>query len=89
MVGRATYSVAPPTAAVYFKKTECFCFSNQMLKGGETKQMPVRFVVERELPKDIKTITLSYSFFNAEKYLSQQERNAMSASHDALDPNSG
>lgn len=74
MVGRATYSVAPSIAAVHFKKTECFCFTNQVLSPGELKKMPVRFVVDMDLPSDINTITLSYSFFNAEKYLTEKEK---------------
>ena len=74
IVGRATYSVAPSQAAVHFKKTECFCFTNQKLLANEAKDMPVRFVIDVDLPKEIHTVTLSYSFFNAEKYLSEQER---------------
>lgn len=74
MIGRATYSVAPSQAAVHFKKTECFCFTNQKLMANESKDMPVRFVIDADLPKQIRTITLSYSFFNAEKYLSEQDR---------------
>ena len=73
VVGRATYSVAPAAAAVHFKKTECFCFTNQALDAGESKEMPVRFVVNKNLPTDINTITLSYSFFNAEKYLTEKD----------------
>ena len=74
IVGRATYSVAPSQAAVHFKKTECFCFTNQKLLANEAKDMPVRFVIDVNLPREIQTVTLSYSFFNAEKYLSEQER---------------
>ena len=79
MVGRATYSVAPATAAVHFKKTECFCFTNQFLDAGESKEMPVRFVIARDLPADIHTITLSYSFFNAKKYVSEKDKNKLTA----------
>ena len=78
MVGRATYSVSPSTAAVHFKKTECFCFTNQVLNPGESKEMPVRFVLARDLPTEIKTITLSYSFFNAENYLSEEDKKDLS-----------
>lgn len=85
VVGRATYSVAPATAAVHFKKTECFCFTNQLLNGGESKEMPVRFVVERDLPEDISTITLSYSFFNAEKYSSEEEKKQLSSTTGNMD----
>jgi len=68
MIGRAIPSVDPGEAAPHFKKTECFCFTEQKLKAGEARWMPVRFVVDRDLPRDVQTITLSYSFFNAEKY---------------------
>lgn len=65
-VGTATPNISPPRAAVYFTKTECFCFSQQSFDGGEGREMPVRFVVGTELPPDVHTITLSYTFFNAE-----------------------
>ena len=61
--GRAVYNVTPPQAARYFVKTECFCFSRQVLAGGEERDMPVRFYVDPELPGDIEEITLSYTFF--------------------------
>ncbi len=63
VVGRAVPSVAPTTASLYFNKTECFCFTEQLLAPGERKLMPVRFVVDAELPEKIKTMTLSYTFF--------------------------
>ena len=62
-VGRAVYNVTPPEAARYFVKTECFCFSNQMLEALASKQMPVRFYIEPGLPEDINEVTLSYTFF--------------------------
>ena len=65
-VGTATPNVSPGKAALYFTKTECFCFSEQTFDGGEAREMPVRFVVGTELPPDVRTITLSYTFFNAE-----------------------
>ncbi len=65
-VGTATPNVTPSKAALYFIKTECFCFSQQAFDGGEGREMPVRFVVGAELPPDVHTITLSYTFFNAE-----------------------
>ena len=61
--GRAVYNVTPPTAARYFVKTECFCFSRQSLLAGEEKEMPVRFYIDPELPAEIEEITLSYTFF--------------------------
>ena len=48
------------------KKLECFCFTRQELKAGETREMPVVFVIERGLPDDVKTVTLSYTFFRVE-----------------------
>ena len=63
IVGSAVPSVAPPRASGYFSKTECFCFTAQTLQAGETRDMPVRFIVDPNLPADVKTITLSYTFF--------------------------
>lgn len=63
IVGSAVPSVAPARASAYFNKTECFCFTAQTLQAGETRDMPVRFVVDPSLPKDINTLTLSYTFF--------------------------
>jgi cytochrome c oxidase assembly protein subunit 11 len=87
--GRATYSVAPAIAAVHFKKTECFCFTNQLLNGGERREMPVRFVVERAIPEDVATITLSYSFFNAEKYLSPEDKAKLTVRADGSGADNG
>ena len=61
--GQAVYNVTPPEAARYFVKTECFCFSRQQLDASESRDMPVRFYIERDLPEDIREITLSYTFF--------------------------
>lgn len=63
VVGSAVPSVAPARASGYFTKTECFCFTAQTLQAGETRDMPVRFIVDPDLPDDVKTITLSYTFF--------------------------
>ena len=63
IVGSATPSVAPARASGYFSKTECFCFTAQTLQAGETRDMPVRFIIDPALPPDVKTITLSYTFF--------------------------
>ena len=64
MVGQAVPSVAPNKAGRYFQKTECFCFNQQPLAAGEVKQMPLRFIVDPRLPKDVKTLTLSYTLFD-------------------------
>ena len=66
IVGQAVPSVAPSTASIYFNKTECFCFTQQLLQPGEKRAMPVRFVVDPALPDRVKTLTLSYTFFNNE-----------------------
>jgi cytochrome c oxidase assembly protein subunit 11 len=63
IVGRATPSVSPGQAAGYFQKTECFCFTEQLLKAGEEKLMPVVFIVDPAIDKDVHEITLSYTFF--------------------------
>ena len=63
IVGNAVPSVAPNTASLYFNKTECFCFTEQMLKAGESRRMPVRFVVDPQLPKEVTELTLSYTFY--------------------------
>jgi cytochrome c oxidase assembly protein subunit 11 len=63
IVGSAVPSVAPARASGHFTKTECFCFTAQTLQAGEKRDMPVRFIVDPDLPDDVKTITLSYTFF--------------------------
>lgn len=63
MVGQAIPSYGPKQAAEHVKKLECFCFRQQALMPGESRLMPVQFVVDAALPKDVNTITLSYTFF--------------------------
>lgn len=63
MEAQAIPSYAPQEAAQYFKKLECFCFKQQTLGANEARQMPVSFYVDPALPKNVKTITLSYTFF--------------------------
>jgi cytochrome c oxidase assembly protein subunit 11 len=62
-VGNAAPSVAPNQFSGFFNKTECFCFTEQALAAGESRDMPVRFIVSPDLPKEITTLTLSYTFF--------------------------
>jgi len=66
VTGQAIPSYGPPQAAQYFRKLECFCFAKQTLQPGERREMQVVFVVDRSLPADITTITLSYTFFEVE-----------------------
>ena len=64
MIAQAIPSVSPSRAAEYFHKTECFCFEQQPLDGNSEAEMPLQFIVDQELPADIKTITLSYTLFD-------------------------
>ena len=66
VTGQAIPSYGPQHAAEYFKKLECFCFTQQTLKANEVRQMPVVFVIDPGLPKDVNTITLSYTFFEVD-----------------------
>jgi cytochrome c oxidase assembly protein subunit 11 len=63
MVGQAIPSYAPMQSAAHFQKLECFCFKQQSLAANETRRFPVVFFVDPALPSDVKTITLSYTFF--------------------------
>ncbi|MWV10917.1 cytochrome c oxidase assembly protein [Pseudomonas sp. R-28-1W-6] len=64
MTAQAVPSVAPSKAAAFFHKTECFCFTQQVLQPGERIEMPVRFIVDRDLPADVKHLTLAYTLFD-------------------------
>ena len=63
MAAQAIPSYAPKQAMAHFNKVECFCFTQYTLEAGEKKQWPVAFVIDPKLPKDVTTITLSYTFF--------------------------
>ncbi len=63
MAGQATYNVTPPEASLYFVKTECFCFTRQVLQANESREMPVYYFIQADIPEYIKEITLSYTFF--------------------------
>ena len=60
---QAIPSYAPQSATPHFMKVECFCFKQQTLKANEARQMPVVFYIDPKLPREVKTITLSYTFF--------------------------
>ena len=64
--GHAIYNVTPPEASLYFVKTECFCFTEQVLQANETREMPVYYFIQPDLPEHIKEITLSYTFYRDE-----------------------
>lgn len=71
ITGMATFNVTPPRAGFHFKKTECFCFTEQVMQPGEEKEMFVRFMLDAEMPDDVHELTLSYTFFDNEKYAGQ------------------
>ena len=64
MVAQAIPSISPARAAPYFHKTECFCFNQQPLDGETAAELPLQFIVDQDLPRDIGTITLSYTIFD-------------------------
>lgn len=65
-IGLAVPSVSPTRAQRYFSKTECFCFTPQHFAAGEQRELPVRFIVSRDLPAGIDRLTLSYAFYDAD-----------------------
>lgn len=73
MVAQAVPSLSPSEGTNYFHKTECFCFSRQVLKPGEEVLMPLRFVVDEALPEHLGTLTLSYTIFDQTETLDSEE----------------
>jgi len=67
IVAQAIPGITPWQATSHFNKTECFCFTQQKLEPGESKEMPLRFVIDPELPKEFNTITLSYTFMDTDR----------------------
>lgn len=84
IAGQAIPSLAPGLAAKYFNKTECFCFTRQSLGPGEGKEMPLRFVVDPALPEHVRTVSLSYTFYQAEAVAADQENTGKSGSLDSI-----
>lgn len=85
VVGQAVPSVSPVAAAAHFNKIECFCFTRQRLEPGETRTMPVRFVVDEEIPERIGILTLGYTFFEAEPVARSSARSP--AASDGIETN--
>ena len=67
IIAQAIPGVTPWQATSHFNKTECFCFAQQKLEPGESKEMPLRFVIDTDLPEKINTITLSYTFMDTDR----------------------
>jgi len=92
IVGNAAPSITPNLASKYFSKTECFCFTAQTLAAGESRDMPVRFIVDPDLPRDVGTITLSYTFYKNDTLTARlprvDDRTAQSAAGTTLTPRS-
>ena len=72
VVAQAVPSVTPGYAAKYFSKMECFCFTQQTFKAGEARDMPLRFYVDPNLPKKVKTISLGYTFFDTNRKIASK-----------------
>ena len=70
MVGQAVPSLAPSEGTLYFHKTECFCFNQQPLEAGESTEMPLIFIVDKDLPAHITKLTLSYTLYDQGKQVS-------------------
>jgi cytochrome c oxidase assembly protein subunit 11 len=81
-IAQAVPSVSPQQAAKYFKKLDCFCFTTQEFAGLEEKQMPVRFVIDSDIPEYIDTITLSYTFFDTAR-MSEADKSIDHGAHSA------
>ena len=73
MIAQAIPSVSPGKGAQYFHKTECFCFEQQFLEPGESITIPLKFVIDPDLPKDISSLALGYTLFDITKDLMQKQ----------------
>jgi len=71
-VAQAVPNVAPSRASLYFHKTECFCFSPQHFTVGQQRDMPVRFIVDPSLPRNVDQITLAYTFYDTSTQVSSR-----------------
>lgn len=73
LIAQAVPNVAPWNAARHLRKTECFCFNNQPFKAGESKEMPVRFMLDPDLPAEVDVVTLSYTFFDVTESVARKQ----------------
>lgn len=80
MTAQAVPSVAPSGAGSHFKKLDCFCFTSQEFAANEERELPVRFIVDSDLPDYVDTITLSYTFFDTAR-LSDNSEQAQHTTH--------
>lgn len=86
MVTQSVPSVQPLGAAEYLKKMECFCFENQTIAVGETKEMPLRFYIDKNLPQEVSKLSLNYTIFDITEpkegdQLAQQDHGAHMSHH--------
>jgi len=72
MTSQSIPSVSPQAGAEYLKKMECFCFQQQVIAVGETKEMPLRFYIDKDLPKDITKLSLNYTIFDITQPLKEE-----------------
>ena len=84
LVGQAIPSVSPSYGAQYLKKTECFCFNQQELAGGDDMDMPLIFFIDPEIPDHISTLTLAYKLFNITERIKGQEQDEQKAGEEEL-----
>jgi cytochrome c oxidase assembly protein subunit 11 len=91
VAGQAIPSYAPRQSEAYFRKVECFCFKQQTLAANEAKKFPVVFVIDPNLPKDVTTITLSYTLFEVAGPVATPQSQRLDLPSDAVrtDPASG
>jgi cytochrome c oxidase assembly protein subunit 11 len=79
ITGKAVYDINPPEAGAYFKKVECFCFTEQTLGPGEEAEMPLVFWFDPDLPDHIRRITVAYTFFAADSSRERAQRRSKTA----------
>ncbi|MFB9067527.1 cytochrome c oxidase assembly protein [Pseudofulvimonas gallinarii] len=88
LVAQAVPDVAPKRGLPYFNKTECFCFTEQLFEPGEIRRMPVRFFISPDLPDEVRTLTLSYAFYNNE-HATRREQARMADATGSIDATRG